>query len=189
MHFLLRATQCGAALICLTLFASIAVLAQSDHGSAQTAKPVIELTPSAVPDSDRIQRKPGEASFENAPANFHAFAPKRVGEIAEVEQLTLKFNAATQLTKIESTKDFVIDPASGCQVGNSYSAGDSCLLLMRFTPQGAGRRLGKLTISHSNSPQPLGVGLGGFGYAPVLSFTPALITTVPGNSIRRAQAC
>jgi len=177
----LRAALWSAALMCPILFASTAVVAQSEHDSAQPAKPVIELAPSAVPDAFRLLPEAGEASFENAPANFHAFASAHVGEIADEEQLTLKFNASTQLTKIESTKDFLVSPASSCQVGDRYSEGDSCVLLVRFTPQGAGRRLGKLTISHAASPQPMAFGLGGFGYAPVLSFTPALITTVPGT--------
>ena len=177
----LRAALCSAAFMCPILFASAAVVAQSEHESAQSAKLVIELAPSAVPDAHRLLPKAGEASFENAPANFHAFASAHLGEIADEEQLTLKFNASTQLTRIESSKDFFLDPASRCQVGNRYAEGDSCVLLVRFTPKGAGRRLGKLTISHTASPQPMAFGLGGYGYAPVLSFTPGLITTVPGT--------
>ncbi len=173
----LRVALWSAALIYTVLFASTAVFAQSNRDSAQTAKPVIELAPSATP----FVRKAGEASFENPPANFHAFAPVHVGDIAAAEPLTLNFGASTQITGIESTKDFVMDAGSTCQVGNRYAEGDSCTLLVRFTPQGAGRRLGKLTITHTASPQPLSVGLGGNGYAPVISFTPAIITTVPGT--------
>ncbi len=66
-------------------------------------------------------------------------------------------------------------------MGNRYAEGDSCILLVRFTPQGAGRRLGKLTIAHTASPKPMAFGLGGNGYAPIISFTPAIITTVPGT--------
>ncbi len=177
----LRAAPWSAALMCPILFASTAVVAQSEHDSAPSAKPVIALAPSAVPDAYRLPPKAGEASFENPPANFHAFASAHVGEIADEEPLTLKFNASTRLTKIELSKDFLVGPASSCQVGNRYSEGDSCVLLVRFTPQGAGRRLGKLTISHTASPRPMAFGIGGNGYAPVLSFTPALITTVPGT--------
>ncbi|MGP8250792.1 MAG: choice-of-anchor D domain-containing protein, partial [Terracidiphilus sp.] len=173
----LRAALWSAALICTVLFASTAAFAQMDRVSAPAAKPVIELAPSPTP----YVQKEGEASFENAPANFHAFASARVGEIADEEQLTLNFSASTQLTHIESTKDFVIDPASGCQVGNRYAEGESCTLLVRFTPQGAGRRLGKLTVSNTASPQPMAFGLGGSGYAPIISFTPAIITTVPAS--------
>jgi hypothetical protein len=163
--------------MCPILFASTAAFAQSDRGPAQSAKPVITLAPSVTP----VVRKDGEASFENPPANFHAFASVHVGDVAIAEPLTLRFSASTQLTGIQLTKDFVMDAGSTCQVGNRYAEGDSCTLLVRFTPQGAGRRLGKLTISHAASPQPLNLGLGGYGYAPVISFTPALITTVPGT--------
>ena len=48
----------------------------------------------------------------------------------------------------------------------------------RFTPQGAGHRLGKVTIAHTAAAEPFSLGLGGSGYAPVLSFTPAQITLV-----------
>ncbi len=173
----LRAALWSAALICTVLFASTAALAQMDRGSPPAAKPVIELVPSQTP----VLRKDGEASFENAPANFHAFASAHVGDDAIAEPLTLRFGASTQITAIESTKDFVVDAGSACQVGNRYAEGDNCTLLVRFSPQGAGRRLGKLTITHTASPQPMAFGIGGYGYAPVLSFTPALITTVPGT--------
>ncbi|MGD0910259.1 MAG: Ig-like domain repeat protein [Terracidiphilus sp.] len=173
----LRAAMCGSALLCPILFASTAVFAQMDHVSAPTAKPAITLVPSATP----IERRDGEASFENAPANFHAFASVHLGDVAVAEPLTLKFGASTQITKIELTKDFVMDAGSTCQVGNRYSEGDSCTLLVRFTPQGAGRRLGKATITHTASVEPLALGLGGNGYAPVISFTPAVISTVSGT--------
>lgn len=176
-----RAALWSVALTCPVLFASTAVLAQSNRDSARTAKPVIELAPSALPDPAIYPLKPGDAPFKNAPANFHVFAPVHVGQDAAAETLTLNFSAATQLTKIETTKDFQIDAGSTCAEENRYAAGDSCNLLVRFTPQGAGRRLGKMTITHTASPQPLSVGLGGNGYAPVVSFTPALITTVPGT--------
>ncbi len=66
--------------------------------------------------------------------------PARSGELADEEQFKLKFNAPTKLTRIESTRDFVVDPAFGCQEGNRYSAGESCVLLVRFTPQGPALR-------------------------------------------------
>ena len=88
--------------------------------------------------------------------------------------------APTKLTRIESTKDFKVEGGS-CKEGNSYDAGGSCMLLVRFTPQGAGRRMGKVTISYTGSAEPLAFGLGGYGYAPIASFVPALITTVTGT--------
>jgi hypothetical protein len=41
--------------------------------------------------------------------------------------------------------------------------------------------LGKLTIANTASAQPASIGLGGSGFAPVVSFIPAIITTVPGT--------
>jgi hypothetical protein len=40
-----------------------------------------------------------------------------------------------------------------------------------------------LTITHTAFAEPLTIGLGGTGYAPVVSFTPALIRTVPGTGV------
>jgi hypothetical protein len=65
--------------------------------------------------------------------------------------------------------------------GNAYDKEQSSTLLVRFTPRGAGRRLGHLSISHTASVSPMYVGLGGYGYAPVISFTSAVITTVPAS--------
>ena len=148
---------------------------------AQSAKPVISLDPS---DTARVASSApvkGEASFANAPENFRSFPSAHVGENAYPQQLTLRFSASTQLTKIESTKDFQVQPESGCAAQKFYSAGESCMLVVRFTPQGAGNRLGRITISHSASATPFFVGLNGYGYAPVLSFVPAAISTVPAS--------
>jgi hypothetical protein len=117
-----------------------------------------------------------------APTNFRDLGDATVGETANVEALTLRFSVKTKLTNISSTPDFVVEQGGSCVEGNVYSAADTCRLLIRFTPQGAGHRLGKLTIAHSASLTPLYVGLGGNGYSPVVSFTPALITTVPAST-------
>jgi hypothetical protein len=123
----------------------------------------------------------GEASFANPPANFYSFAAARVGEAASVESIRLHFAEATTLGAITSTADFPMEPGGSCVEGQAYAKGDTCLVLVRFTPQGAGRRLGKLTVAHSGSAEPDGVGLGGNGYAPVLTFSPAAISTVAGT--------
>src|SRR5579862_3660673 len=114
----------------------------------------------------------GTASFDHAPANFRAFAPAKVGEQSPAQRLTLHFSAATKLTRIESSADFLIDQGTTCAEGNSYAAGSSCVLMVRFTPQGPGRRLGKLTIAHTAAAEPVTFALGSFGNAPVISFTP-----------------
>lgn len=152
--------------------------------SAQPHESVISLAPEAQARAAMAVRAPGEVSFENAPASFHAFASARVGEDAGAEQLTLNFTAATKLTHIESkNSDFVVESGGTCHEGNSYSAGESCTLMVSFRPQGAGRRLGRITIENTAEATPFALGIGGYGYAPVLSFNPALITTVPNTYV------
>ena len=162
------------------IFSSLAAAqtaATISHASAQPT--IISLAASPQPRAAAI---PGEPSFENAPSNFHAFASTKVGEDAGVETLTLNFSTSTQLKKIESrNKDFILESGGSCYEGNAYSAGQSCTLQVRFSPQGAGTRTGKIIIQHSASATPFALGIGGYGYAPVLSFTPALMSTVAGT--------
>ncbi|MBV8673666.1 MAG: choice-of-anchor D domain-containing protein, partial [Acidobacteriaceae bacterium] len=164
-----------AALLCCTaLLATGALLAQS-------GKPAIWLDPNESPAVANASPTEGETSFTHAPMSFHTFPDARVGEDTYPERLTLHFGAATKLTGIESSKDFQVEQSSSCAEGRFYSAGETCSLVIRFSPQGPGRRLGRLTITHTASPQPFSLGLGGFGFAPVISFNPALISTVPGT--------
>ena len=175
-----KCSRAGMLLSAVTLLPVLG-FAQAPQSAATPSKSIISLVLDQTSSTQRVPLAPGEASFENAPANFHAFSSARVGEIANVETLTLRFSASTKLTKIESTKDFKIEQGSSCVTGKEFSANDTCRLLVRFTPQGAGRRLGKMTIAHSASPEAYNIGLGGNGYSAVLSFTPALITKVPGT--------
>ncbi len=171
--------------ICTLLSASMtfSILAGAQTAatiSRSSAEPtVISLATSTQLHAARL---PEEPSFENAPSNFHSFASAKVGEDAGVETLTVNFSGPTQLTKIESkTKDFTLESGGTCHEGNAYSAGQSCTLQVRFSPQGAGTRTGKIVIQHSASATPFALGIGGYGYAPVLSFTPAIMTTVAGT--------
>lgn len=173
-------TLCAGALLCAASLVPTAVSPQTRSAAAQSAKQVISLVSEPTAASVTTPVK-GEASFANAPVNFHAFASAHVGENTIPERLTLHFAASTTLTQITSTKDFQVEQGSTCIEGGNYSAGESCTLLVRFTPQGAGRRLGKLTVSHTASATPFALGLGGYGYAPVVSFTPAVISTVSGT--------
>jgi hypothetical protein len=115
------------------------------------------------------------------PENFHVFKSIRIGESGYLEPLTLHFQATTKLTGIESTPDFKVEPGGSCVEGNTYTANSTCSLLVRFTPKGPGSRSGKLTINHSASAKPMYVGLGGYGSGPIVSFTPAVISTVPSS--------
>jgi hypothetical protein len=112
--------------------------------------------------------------------NFRQFGSARAGESNEIQTLTLRFAATDKLTRITSTKDFPIEPG-GCVEGDVYEAKSTCTVVVRFTPQGPGHRFGKLTVADTASAAPLSIGLLGEGSGPVVSFTPAQITTVPGT--------
>ena len=174
------------ALFCAVFLTPAAAFSQVVNVVAQRPTPVISLATESPNAASATTPVNGEVSFANAPVNFHRFASARVGEKTNAEQLTLRFAASTMLTGIKSSKDFQVEQGSSCKVQASYSAGASCALLVSFTPQGPGRRLGKLTITNTASEQPLSIGLGGNGFAPVVSFTPALISTVPGTLVSGA---
>ena len=120
------------------------------------------------------------------PASFREFGTVQANQVVEPQRLTLRFAAAATLTRIESTPDFKLEQGGSCLEGNSYPANATCTLMVRFTPQGPGRRTAKLAISNSADLTPLFVGLGGTGSAPAISFTPSVITTVPASLVSGA---
>jgi hypothetical protein len=147
-------------------------------------KQIIHLEP--APDSelralDAQQVVRGEATFANPPANFRQFESAHVGDSTNTKTLTLRFSGSTKLTHLTSTPDFKIEQGSSCVEGDVYESGHTCTLVVRFAPQGAGRRLGRIKIEHTASVAPMYVGLGGNGYAPVISFTPSVMSTVPAS--------
>ncbi|HTJ29769.1 MAG TPA: Ig-like domain repeat protein [Acidobacteriaceae bacterium] len=148
---------------------------------AQEAKPAITLDPQPSYSRAMVSHVAGEPTYENAPANFRSFRSVKAGEVGDAEPLTLRFSVTTKLTRIDAGKDFRVEQGSSCVEGNVYEKGASCNLLVRFTPQGPGSRMGKVKISHTASATPFSLGLGGYGYAPVLSFTPSVITTVAAS--------
>jgi hypothetical protein len=145
-----------------------------------TEKQVITLDPQ--PEAERqAQNVDGKGHpLAPAPANFRRLGEATMGQAAEVHTLTLRFTAEATLTGISTTADFPIQGGS-CAKGNTYQHGTTCTVLVRFTPQGPGNRLGTLTVRNSASATPFSMGLGGYGYAPALSFIPSVITTVPGT--------
>lgn len=156
------------------------VLSQKTVGAVPPS--IISLASSPRPTAESIARRLGDTTFENAPANYHVFPAANGQEHAPAEVLTLNFAGETTLTGIKSTnKDFVIEPGGTCLEGGSYARGDSCSLLVRFSPQGPGRRLGFISIANSAEVTPFSFGLTGNGYAPVVNFIPAQITTVTGS--------
>jgi hypothetical protein len=166
----------------LLAFSSTTAFAQQKLSSNEHRQSLISVAPAAHPQGEMLARHPGDATFKNAPANYHVFSAATAGEDAGVEPIRLNFAGETRLTRIESkSKDFVVEPGGTCHEGHSYAKGDSCSLMVRFNPQGAGHRLGHLEIAHSAEAEPLDVGLVGNGYSPVISFTPSEITTVSGT--------
>jgi hypothetical protein len=105
----------------------------------------------------------------------------RVGETLEPETLTLHFAKSARLGEIKSTPDFMVEPGGSCAEGNVYEAQSSCALVVRFTPQGPGHRLGKLMLTAPDDAEPMAIGLVGFSNTPVVSFTPAVISTVAAS--------
>jgi len=138
---------------------------------------VITLDDSVIPE---VASTAAGHPFSKLSKNFRQFGLARVGESNEIQTLTLRFTAADTLTRITSTKDFRIEPG-GCVEGDVYEAKSTCTVGVRFTPQGPGHRLGKLTVRDTASAAPLSIGLLGEGSGPVVSFTPAQITTVPST--------
>lgn len=116
-----------------------------------------------------------------APANFRRLGEARVGQLADLHTLTLRFHQTTRITGISVSKDFTIEQGGSCVEGNVYAKDTTCRLLVRLTPQGPGTRTGKLTIAHNASATPDAFGLGGMSFMPVVSFIPSTIYTVPGT--------
>ena len=177
-----RRAACAGTLLSAAFALPVLAVAQTTAAvPRQTAEPaVLSLAPQSH--TPRAALAKGEPSYENAPANFHAFASAKVGHDAGVETLTLNIASSTTLTKIASaSKDFLVESGGSCQEGKGFSQGESCTLLVRFTPQGAGSRGGKIIVENSASAQPFAIGMGGYGYAPVVSFAPAVITTLAGT--------
>jgi hypothetical protein len=167
-----------------TIIACFFTMAFSAGQSISAAAPrsVISLGSSPRPAAEIVARSAGDSRFENAPANYHVFPAVTAGGNTGAEELTLNFAGETTVTGIKSTnKDFVIEPGGTCQEGDTYTRGESCSLLVRFNPQGPGHRLGFVSVTHSAEATPASFGLTGNGYAPVVSFIPAQITTVPGT--------
>ncbi len=177
-----RSSLYAGMLLCPVLLAATPAHPQPVVRSAEQPQSIVSLAPSPRPQGLLLARQANDSRFESAPANYHVFAAATVGEDAGVEVLTLNFAGETNLTRITSkNKDFVIESGGSCVEGNSYARGGSCTLTVRFNPQGPGHRLGFIAVANSADAKPFYVGLTGNGYAPVVSFTPSVITTVPAT--------
>lgn len=167
--------------LALGCVAAVAQTGAGKPGLQDAGRGGIRLEPSGEDTSAAALKGPVQPAV--APANFRHLGEARVGELAKISTLRLRFATATKLGKISSTADFKVEQGSSCVEGNEYAQNATCTLLVRFTPQGAGRRLGRVTIERSGSATPYYVGLGGNGYAPVINFTPAVMSTVPASVV------
>jgi sugar lactone lactonase YvrE len=152
---------------------------------ATQAKDILTLDP-APQEELAAQRPIVGASAAKTPENFRQFDAVSQGQIGDTKTLTLRFGASAKLVTIKSTPEFKVEQGGSCVEGFSYTANSTCTLRVRSTPQGPGHRLGKLEITNSVDAKPLFVGLGGYGYSPTISFTPSLISTVPGTYVAGA---
>jgi len=150
----------------LSLLAALGWL-MAGSALAQSARPAISLVTQKASDA-RLQTLPErEREFvTRMPANFYHFGATTTADLKSPQTLTFEFSVATQITKISSTPDFTVVPGGTCAPGRYYQAQSSCQLLVEFTPQGAGHRLGKLTITHSASASPAIVPFAGFAGRP-----------------------
>jgi hypothetical protein len=185
-------------LISACVLSSVMIASGQDQGVRSPARPASEehsqirgAGPSAItldpPTGWDLQVHAFDAkgnALPEAPANFRRLGEAKAGESGDVHTLTLRFSQPDTLLHIKSTADFRIEQGGSCVEGSSHATDTTCTLLVRFTPQGPGNRLGRLLITHSASgsaPVAMAFGLGGFGYEPVINFIPSTITTVPGS--------
>lgn len=94
------------------------------------------------------------------------------------EVVRIAFHQPTTLKNIEASNDFRV-ASSSCQMGRTYSEGDSCDVSVTLDPKGPGKRAGLLTFTSNESATPDVVGLQGSTLGAALSFIPAQISTVP----------
>lgn len=168
-----------------TIVANFFMVASSvGQSNAAAPRPAITLDPPTGWDLQEHAFDAHGNPLPEAPANFRRLGEVKAGEVGQVHTLTLSFAETVTLTQIKLSKDFRIELGGSCVEGALYAANTTCTLLVRFTPQGPGNRLGRLLITYSGSGSPTGpfaAGLGGIGYEPVINFIPAVITTVPGS--------
>ena len=141
-----------------------------------------QSSPQAVTLLDKSPAESALPSTVNASIarNYREFQSVNLGESSDPELFTLTFNRATKLTALSASNDFHISGAT-CTEGHFYAAGDRCSVWVVFTPQGPGHRTGRLTVTHTASAVPFTFSLGGSGFGPVVSFIPALISTLSGT--------
>ncbi|MGC2112654.1 MAG: MBG domain-containing protein, partial [Candidatus Korobacteraceae bacterium] len=113
------------------------------------------------------------------------FGPVNVGTPAPVQTLTYTFSNNAQLTAINiltmgaPNLDFQDGGSSTCHVGIPYMAGQSCNVMVEFTPAAPGSRSGAVTLFAQGSNLPLMTWyLSGMGESPAVTIDPGTQTTL-----------
>lgn len=161
-----------------------AALAHS--ATAAPARQAITLDPPSGEDMRAHAMNARGEVLPFTPANFRRLGEAKLGEAADVRTLTLRFAEGGRIKDMHVSKDFRIEQGGSCETGNAYGKDTTCTLLVRFVPQGAGNRVGRLTVATDTSITPMAFGLGGYGYSPIVSFIPSVISTVPGTYVASA---
>jgi sugar lactone lactonase YvrE len=115
-----------------------------------------------------------------------AFPATGVGQTSAVQTVTVA-PAAGQVATVEvltlgtPALDYAEVAGGTCAPGNSYSTGDSCTVMVSFTPQYPGQRPGAVVLLNG-AGAPMGTTLlSGFGNGPLGVFTPGTAKTIAGN--------
>jgi sugar lactone lactonase YvrE len=118
----------------------------------------------------------------HSPVNF---GPVNVGTAASVQTLAYYFNNATILSAVNiltggaSGMDYSDGGASTCVAGTIYSAGQSCVVTVAFTPSAPGLRSGAVTLFAQGNNLPLMTGyLNGIGQSPAVTIDPGTQSTI-----------
>jgi Bacterial Ig-like domain (group 3)/Abnormal spindle-like microcephaly-assoc'd, ASPM-SPD-2-Hydin len=122
--------------------------------------------------SERVAKSP----------KYREFAGVKVSESGAEEQFVLEFHTATRLGSVEASGDFHVTGGS-CSEGRSFLPGESCEVLVTFTPTGVGHRTGALTVNHSAMATPFLTPIGGTAYGSAIQFTPSQMATVTGTLV------
>jgi len=166
---------------CLIVSFLLCVASFAQSASLQKRSITLE-PPTGLELQEHLLDSRGEA-LPQAPDNFRRVGEAKAGEPGTPHTLTFRFSENLRLRRFKLSPDFKIEKGGSCVEGGNYVANSTCTLLVRFTPKGAGQRLGHLAITSSTAAgeSTYAFGIGGYGYAPVISFIPSIITTLPGS--------
>jgi len=129
-------------------------------------------------------------SADNVSAQFGInqvlnFGSVNVGTAAGVQTLTYYFDNSTTLSAINiltqgaNGLDYTDGGSSTCTVGAAYSAGQSCVISVAFTPSASGLRSGSVAMFAQGSNLPLMTAyLNGVGQSGAVTIDPGTQTTI-----------